>query len=65
MHGNGADASWRKDACWNLARMLETIWDSVHQAGHREGLGARWLGRDEQENQLSLYSCDHLRYVLI
>jgi hypothetical protein len=45
--------------------MLETIWDSIHRAGHREGQGAGWLGRDAQENQSSLFSRDHLRYVLI
>jgi hypothetical protein len=63
--GNEGDPSWTKDACWNLARMLESIWDSIHRAGHREGEGAGWLGRDEQENQSSLFSRDHLRYVLI
>jgi hypothetical protein len=64
-NGNETDSSWRKDACWNLARMLETIWDAIHLAGHREGQGAGWLGRDERENQSSLFTRDHLSYVLV
>jgi hypothetical protein len=63
--GHETDASWTKDACWNLMRMLENIWDSIYRAGHREGDGAGWLGRDGQENQSTLFSRDHLRYVLI
>jgi hypothetical protein len=56
--------SWTKDATWKLARILEKVWDLIVVAGNTSGGSEDWSGTCVRENQIQLFSRDHLKFVV-
>ena len=65
--GNGMEqvtSAWTRDINWNLARVIEKVWDTIYRVGHESGANTDWAGISFREDQIGIFSRDHLKFVV-